>query len=72
MTVLYEIWIKNDPSPRADGSLGDTQCTIRSRDGAWTAMKRTFDRRLVEWNLRDFVKCNPRIANHYEIREIAT
>lgn len=66
----YEIWIKNDPA-RVDGFVGDTQCTIRSRDGAWRPMKSTTDRRLAEWNLRDLVKCNPSIANHYEIREVA-
>jgi len=38
--VAYEIWIKNDPE-RTDGIVCDTQCTIRSRDGAWTPMRRT-------------------------------
>ena len=66
----YEIWIKNDPA-RIDGFVGDTQCTIRSRDGAWRPMKQTTDRSLAEWNLRDLVKCNPSIASHYEIREVA-
>lgn len=67
MIKVYEIWIKNDPS-RTDGFIGDTQCTIRSRDGAWTPMKRSADLKLVEWNLRDLIKCNPKTAHHYEIR----
>jgi hypothetical protein len=67
--IAYEIWIKDDPS-RVDGVICDTQCTIRTRDGAWTPMDATKDRSLAEWNLRDLVKCNPRIAQHYEIREV--
>ena len=67
--LAFEIWIKGDPV-RTDG-VGDTQCTIRSRDGAWRPMKSTTDRSLAEWNLRDLVKCNPGIASHYEIREVA-
>lgn len=66
----YEIWIKNDPA-RFDGFVGDTRCTIRSRDGEWTPMERTSDRALVDWNLRDFHKCNPKIADHYEVREVS-
>jgi hypothetical protein len=68
-SVTYEIWIKDDPTC-TDGVIRDVQCTIRTRDGLWNPMKRSTDRKLVEWNFRDLVKCNPKIAKHYEIREI--